>query len=426
MLHFGINSASLVSPSSWNFPHELPQFNSSETTGTPTQQFSYIPKHFLLIVSVMGSKTNGQDVSKSQSTTPPCAIDDLESSFKKLKPCAASFDVQDLTNPIHAIFRIENFVDPRIDVTAIMQPALRLASRFITTDQLLPFWHTVFFSEVKPTKPLFYPQTSLSKSYVYTEDHVELTQDQIRRTKKALEDFKDKVVFDLLPPEWCCSITKVESKNAIPVFLRRGCNKIVKTTGGIRSRIRIGSSGYEWVCVSRTAGDWEWYIRALFLMAKTLVHELAHAVVLVERGNHRCFFPNSTVAEDGFDWETRVLGGYIINEVSEKYEGLVCFGWPNPSTVNSYMARGTCMGVREESERKTEHGWDVPFSYCEQFFTTSFWESEVPLRGREAFFTRPETVYELEPDGHGGFSNQRAMQRDEWFPLYGEPMGAKP
>ncbi len=52
-----------------------------------------------------------------------------------------------LTNAVHPIFRHANWVNVRLAHQTQLRPSLRLASHFLTSPQLLPFWHTLLFGQ---------------------------------------------------------------------------------------------------------------------------------------------------------------------------------------------------------------------------------------------------------------------------------------
>lgn len=55
-----------------------------------------------------------------------------------------------LTNPIHPIFSLPTWYEVHAADYTQLRPCLRLASRFITEPQLLPFWHALLFAQRVP------------------------------------------------------------------------------------------------------------------------------------------------------------------------------------------------------------------------------------------------------------------------------------
>lgn len=85
----------------------------------------------------------------------------------------------DLKNDIHPIFRRSNCHGEAKQIYDILQPAFQLASRFLQSECLLPFWYTLFFSPcVKFKQP--WHRCGRQGSYEFTGTPDELTPDQVR------------------------------------------------------------------------------------------------------------------------------------------------------------------------------------------------------------------------------------------------------
>lgn len=167
-----------------------------------------------------------------------------------------------LTNNIHPIFRRSNChgeVRQRYD---IFEPAFRLASRFLQTDCLLPFWYTLFCSPVKEMKGCWHAVGKSSRSWEYTDIPEVLTAPQIEETKHALDQMKDFFRMTVIPNEaegGSCFVYRSRSDGQSRMFMARHYFR------GFRNAIKNEDSDlYAW---------WS------FQLAGTLLHELAHAVV---------------------------------------------------------------------------------------------------------------------------------------------------
>ncbi|KAK3677857.1 hypothetical protein LTR78_001952 [Recurvomyces mirabilis] len=258
---------------------------------------------------------------------------------------------------IHSIFRPANLQTYR-DCATAMRPALRLASRLLATDHLLGFWYTVFFSD---TIEIRTPEDAKAgtRHFMYTDAPRKLTHDQIRRTNHVLKLLADCVTFDL------------ESKQ--PRYGGGRCKHLRQQRAalhlqGHKSEIQISSYFYDSLTNSAISeADKVWL---QFELAKTLLHELAHAAVNAARGresNHYYFFPGCNVAEDGFQLEAELFGGKIDLDREEFKAGLrkgeqgrsgkplirgFRRAWPCQGVVEEYLARGSSIGVRGPVARR--------------------------------------------------------------------------
>ncbi|KAK4574498.1 hypothetical protein LTR86_001339 [Recurvomyces mirabilis] len=252
---------------------------------------------------------------------------------------------------IHTIFRPSNLQTYR-DCATAMRPALELASRLLAIDDLLGFWYTVFFSD---TIEIRTPEDAKlgTRHFVYTDAPRRLTHDQVRRTKHVLELLADCVTFDLesKPPRYGGGRCK---------HLRQ--QRAVAPLQGYKSEIQISSYFHDSLTNSAISDADKIWLQ--FELAKTLLHELAHAAVNAARGrksNHYYFFPGCNVAEDGFQLEAELFGGKIDLDREEFKAGLrkgeqgrggkpLIRGfrrpWPCWEAVEEYLGGGSSIGVR--------------------------------------------------------------------------------
>lgn len=117
-----------------------------------------------------------------------------ETSPSETSPERWSYAMQ-LSNPIHAVFAHKNFVF-EIDYK-LMKPALRLASRLLEVNEMLPFWHLLLLGQAKDIQPHNQPKTgrlvAIGNSY-----KGEFNSEEAQRVRKALNDLSDNVTFGRL------------------------------------------------------------------------------------------------------------------------------------------------------------------------------------------------------------------------------------
>jgi len=302
----------------------------------------------------------------------------------------------DLDNSIHPLF----YTLARIH--ECLHPTLRLASRFLTTPSLLPFWHNLLTS---PRQPL--PEESAQFRYplhVIPADFTPLTRDQVEFTHEAL------------------------LRVAQHVRLRFTQDKQrMTTTHAFCSRIKDPhGTTFLWpeIWAGQPRGNWSEidlhpdYLRVLhpfgkhsdvqrmrasFSMAVTLCHEFAHAV-----GHYRypCadedwkkefepFFGNCRKAELGRSWEACILGGAIHQLAwgNEFKHSVFWMRWPD-SQEQWVRPKEGAQPLPLSRARTVPPKWEtwyiVPLWVLEQTFQTAFWDDKVSQQGTQAFYFTKE------------------------------------
>ncbi|KAK5112627.1 hypothetical protein LTR62_003942 [Meristemomyces frigidus] len=312
-----------------------------------------------------------------------------DGSKRRYKPTTSKKEAKAAQMKLHNVFRSEN-LHVRQDCDTIMMPAFQLASRLLWAEPFLDFWHTVFFSSITETPS---PKGSKpdTRHFIYSASPPHLTRDQIRQTHQALDLLSSCVVFELnsSPPRSGGGRCKhLRSTPATPPFQ------------GHKSEIQISSYFYNTLSNSAVSAQDKMWLQ--FELAKTLLHELAHAAVNAARGrasNHFYFFPGEKVAEDGFQLEAFLFGGAItlhredfqaeLRKVKEKKKNGGERGgevvapliegfrrpWPCREVVEEYEERGSCIGVRGTV---LGHGGreGVRFRNVERLFSERFWEED--------------------------------------------------
>ncbi|KXT11850.1 hypothetical protein AC579_4276 [Pseudocercospora musae] len=122
-----------------------------------------------------------------------------------------------------------------------------------------------------------------------------------------------------------------------------------------------------------------------FFFAKTLVHELAHALVNAVYGDRATdpFMDGSQCAEAGFDLEAAIFGGILsMNEWEQprcphwdgekSLQALFLQEWPSNHKMCSYLRSGSMCGMTTRPGRMTKVT-RVPFHVMTAFFQEDFW-----------------------------------------------------
>ncbi|KAK5687449.1 hypothetical protein LTS10_001587 [Elasticomyces elasticus] len=274
------------------------------------------------------------------------------------------------------------------------RPALELASRFLTAKCFLGFWYTVFYSPVEQLRlPLEgFPTTPGTKHYGFTAPMPShLSRSQIAITDIALADLAGCVTFDLYSasPERAGARCKhLRTEETPPPF------------HGHRSCIQVSEYFYDMLrdpAVSSADKIW-----LQFELAKTLLHELAHAALNAARdkgSKTHYFFSGCEVAEDGFQLEACLFGGKIDlrraefhDTVARQRRGLktgrsaeplvhaYLTPWSSWEAVEEYRVRGSLIGVRGRVP-SYPHGREVRFEQVRRLFTNEPWEKDVKRYG---------------------------------------------
>ena len=287
----------------------------------------------------------------------------------------------DLMNPIHPIFRKRNAHGEARRRYDNLRPSLQLASKFIQTESMLPFWYAVFFTETAPVKKLWH--SSGEPAFEFLDAPNTLTYTQIQQTHYALRKLAKRVRFTIFAGH------RPHGDESDSFTLQRRKNN--------DARIFISR---RWLREHREAvrrRDHARYLWHTFRLASNMCHELAHAAVRTVHGEVDCYFPGARVAEDGFEWEHRHMGGVVLYKephgTIDYYPGspklsLWLLPWPNPFVVGDYVSRDNHISIREryaeDDVAVRVKGGTIEVEWLTRYFQESFWRDEVEERGPEA------------------------------------------
>ena len=315
----------------------------------------------------------------------------------------------DLPDIIHPIFRPNKMLLNGNIEPELVRPALILATKFITTPALLPFWYTLFFSDVRRVDYELYSahyDTCGFEAFEYCDTPQELTPEQVNRTQEAFLYFEYKVCYSAVPP----NLARWVNFSGLMTRLAQDSEPGAETAFVFISQdaIRDYRKGLE---LTERTWDPSFFALTAFELAKSLVHELANAVRLIYRGPGDFYFPTSAVDEEGFVWESEIFGGLVVPELvyPDDMEATstalpTCraelFAWPPPAMVVTYIIKKNSVGLRVGGDRPLlmaplgpDAGGDAeagmfskPYdvSLFERMFTKAFWERDVAERGVNA------------------------------------------
>lgn len=246
----------------------------------------------------------------------------------------------DLSKPIHRIFRRSNF-DLQDHEYDLMRPGLQLASRLISPPTPISFWHTIMKRDVREIKYPLHPLGENVVHYEFFDSPATLTAPQVREVEAALIRIADITRFavdedDELSP-WCMETCLSED-------------------GSLVSTIKIPRAAFREMQKaadkSTNNNDEDYSIVTSFMLARTLVHELAHVVYHLYYGDDEFYYlPGQAVDEVGFTWEDQVFGGLVNYKVFYRdnlvpsYHAVI-HPWPNAHMISKYLQTGDRIGIR--------------------------------------------------------------------------------
>lgn len=292
-----------------------------------------------------------------------------------------------LSNAIHPIFRrldLGNYGFNRNDI----EPALRLASRFIELDGLLPIWYNLLLGHAQqdpasygqPVQRFYFPHLAI------------LTSRKIRETKEALASLSN--IVDLrvehLSPSVPISSNARPTDN--PPVLGQRCGSTIKNDVAQLVTIRY----------ARHFGDRDPESFSSVQLALVLIRALAGAAMGAGRGLSRgqqYYLPNCSTSHEGLETEVAILDGLLTVIRADKFAGwdggdcdgewetsgkMLLMEWPTPSQVDLQQSRAQSVGYEGKGELpKPDRGWEIQPAFLYTLLQDSYWETSkdwYPLR----------------------------------------------
>ncbi|KAF2102596.1 hypothetical protein NA57DRAFT_71584 [Rhizodiscina lignyota] len=303
----------------------------------------------------------------------------------------------DLSNDIHPIFRRRNF--PAVNYDALI-PSLRLASKLLTDESLLPWWHAIWYGwwEMVPNSD----KNGEGAMYRYGRTG-KLSARDIAMTKLQLQMMSDYVRF-FPSDKMGTKVPQFASADSCGYRLGNMINH--EDISGCAVDIEYASY------YTNTLAQEDRYssvtrLKTRFAFATILLHELSHAAqffaIPEHQLRHEHFFEDETVAEAGCAWEKFVFGDALCSEFGEwasverdgswefdKYgRQLIQYleSWPAQYPKNVKPKDWPCAPVATlglQPLPEIEMQWRVEVGFIEKLFTTAFWDVEVREKGASA------------------------------------------
>ncbi|KAM0717263.1 hypothetical protein Q7P37_007115 [Cladosporium fusiforme] len=243
-----------------------------------------------------------------------------------------------LTNEIHPLFADEQFHGNH-DLSEILL-ARRFASRLLERPELMPWFYNMFFGR---KTQIFEFDSTRNPQWKLPEPPTSLTAQQIADTKGRLLALQKCFYFEIDSslPEHNARTHALPNEPAPEPFT------------GVKSKICISPLDIHELAASDLLAE----VMASFLLGDLFHHELSHAVKLAVHGvSTQIFVGDGKVAEEGFEWESRMFGGNLCSYVAGgKYlvDGeqsplslqLLLKEWPSEELVNHYISTGLPIGL---------------------------------------------------------------------------------
>jgi len=130
-----------------------------------------------------------------------------------------------------------------------------------------------------------------------------------------------------------------------------------------------------------------------FILAVTIVHEVAHAMFMLVADGRDCFFEDSVLAEGGFQWKAFLFGG-IIREASRHKGSESSIDWRewDPSHDISSVLKSSPGKTNPETPSRVDIEdlpdekvrWLMSIGFIQRLFQKRFWDVEVARDGPAA------------------------------------------
>ena len=286
-----------------------------------------------------------------------------------------------LKNPIHSIFQKRNWQKSAQDVWPQLQPALRLASKFISEDEMLAFWYHLVWGRQK--------MQDVSEKFGYRLERFSaegppLNASQKQQIRHWLRDFGENKLSGALAFKSGVTLGQTTRTKAGGIVVNLSW-ELFEILSKHRSGMKL---------LSETQ-----LLRVNFLIAIVLLHELGHAVHLSLRcSRYEPYYGNHVVAEVGHAWSCWAFGGAIarINMLTDGTSDFVDGFWvatpPSPwqkgAATESWPASRPPAPILGDLP-KVATCWILATEYVQRVQTEKFWDVEIKAHGVGALRVPP-------------------------------------
>ena len=331
------------------------------------------------------TNTNTDEMSPNAATSENTARLKLGIKYKKLlmlvnqEVLGASSTL--LKNPIHPIFQKRNWQNSAQDLWPQLQPALRLASRFIGEDEMLDFWFHLVWGRKE--------MQDVSKELGYSLERFSAEGPPLDTKKKQqislwLREYGERQQSTFLSFKAGVKLGRTIRTAAKNIF--------VELQWEFLELLRDHASGQK--VLSETQ-----LLTANFLIAVVLIHELGHAVHLsISRTKYEPYYGDHVLPEVGHAWACWTFGGAITRMWMPTTKETQCdYGFwvatlpspwqellwskarsasrPPPPVLGNLAKKVTC--------------WVLATEYIQRVQTEKFWEKDVKAHGVRALRVPP-------------------------------------
>ena len=285
-----------------------------------------------------------------------------------------------LKNPIHPIFQKRNWHEPAQDVWPQLQPALRLASRFIDGYEMLEFWYHLIWGR----QEMQYVSNEFGhKLEWFSAEGQPLNTAQKHRITHWLRDFGENQESDFLSFKAGLKLGKTSRSKTQKIT--------IELVWELLEVLRDYGSG--------TKARSETRLLILnFAIAMILLHELGHAVDLaVSYSSYEPYYGHHAVAEVGHAWGCWAFGGAITTIRNTTEDGLdpIAGFWvatpPSPwhGTLPEFWPASRPPPPVLGDLPKNVTSWVLGMEYIQLVQTEEFWEIDIIVDGMRALHVPP-------------------------------------
>ena len=309
-----------------------------------------------------------------------------------------------LENPIHTIFQKQNWQNPGQDVWPQLQPALRLASRFIGEEAMLGFWYHLIWGRQE--------MQDVSKEFGYSLERFSAEGPPLDMTQKQQTSLWLREYGDSQESTFLSFKAGVRLGNTTQTAAK---NILVELQWELFELLRDHGSGQKILSETRL-------LTVSFLIAVTLTHELGHAVHLsVSRSKYEPYYGDHVLAELGHAWACWAFGGAIttirrptgteIDRICGLWVATPPSPWQEAPLPKAWPASRPPPPVLGELP-KNAICWVLASEYIQRVQTDGFWEKDVRSYGVRALRVPPtDGLHEFQPPLNSNWIASVSMSR---------------
>lgn len=332
-----------------------------------------------------------------------------------------------LDNTVHELFKHEKFDYPAAQVYEVLLPALRLATKLLGTDEAYSWLYHVLKGRVVSLQGVdIETDKPISKLVLQTDPgDVDLTQARVEvdaQWKRIAKDIK----FHWSPSGHDRLGVMYRSRLAALKDLNPTLNITEEDAHNDQYFPHIGLStmfGYQLLHPSVTAKQSIWErMRIYFLLAKVIVHELAHAFYASRGlpGEEPYAYGSDGMRELGFSldaklfgclifpgsWDTRPIGPLIARTWRHAYKFPAIWVPVATSWIYAMFRKDTWYHIERRIERLPKHPCTSDAQWPQYIFASRYmnlsWYTAIYIDGKEA-------------GGPGASQPNKNLSADDWF-----------